>query len=58
MNELSLEEYRRIQQEKEMEKEMELTLLKMELRMKNLLWYFSGVLSALVAVYAISISMF
>lgn len=54
MNELSLEEYRRIQQEREMEKEMKLALLRLELRMKNLLWYFSGILTALVVVYAIS----
>jgi len=54
MNELSLEEYRKIQQEKEMEKELELSLLKIELAMKNLLWFCSGCLTMAVAMYAIS----
>ena len=40
-----------------LEREIEITLLKMELGMKNLLWFFSGCLATAIAMYAISMSM-
>jgi len=57
MNELSLEELKRIKQKELLEKERERLMMNIEHTGKNLLWYFSGVLSALIAVYAISMSM-
>lgn len=57
MNELSLEELKKINRAKLFEMERERLMMNIEHTGKNLLWYFSGVLSALIAVYAISMSM-
>lgn len=57
MNELSLEEFKRLKQKELLEKERELWMLKIEHTGKNLLWFFSGCLMTAIAMYAISISM-
>ena len=57
MNELSLEEFKRLKQQELLKKEEERLMMNIEHTVKNLLWFFSGCLATAIAMYAISMSM-
>ena len=57
MNELLIEELKRINRAKLFEMERERLMLKIEHTEKSLLWFFSGCLATAIAMYAISMSM-